>query len=192
MTSTVFQNLEKAYGEIPQQAAVHLLFSQQPAKTLTYAELIQRAAGYSQALTRANITPGEVVILILEHGEALIEAFFGTVLHGAIPSIMPFLTEKLAPDAYRASLSALFEITRPAAVITYPEFLDEVRQASSPPTILLCDQVSRLDSAGRRTSCCCSTHRARLACRKAWRCPTRQCSTSLNPMRMPSSSTRKM
>jgi fatty-acyl-CoA synthase len=146
MTSTVFQNLEKAYGEIPQQAAVHLLFSQQPAKTLTYAELIQRAAGYSQALTRANITPGEVVILILEHGEALIEAFFGTVLHGAIPSIMPFLTEKLAPDAYRASLSALFEITRPAAVITYPEFLDEVRQASSPPTILLCDQVSRLDS----------------------------------------------
>jgi fatty-acyl-CoA synthase len=149
MTSTVFQNLEKAYQEIPQQAAIHLLFSRQPVKTLTYAELIQGAAGFSKALARAGISPGEVVILILDHGEALIEAFLGAVLHGAIPSIMPFLTEKLAPDAYRASLSALFEITRPGAIITYPEFLEEVRQASrvsSPPTILLCNQVSRVAS----------------------------------------------
>lgn len=147
MTSTVFQNLEKAYREIPRQVAVHLLFSKQPAKTLTYEELIQGAAGFSQALAQAGVSPGRVVILILEHGEALIKAFFGAVLHGAIPSIMPFLTEKLAPDAYRASLSALFEITRPGAVITYPEFLDEVRQASqtaAPPAILLCDQVSKV------------------------------------------------
>jgi fatty-acyl-CoA synthase len=148
MTFTVFQNLESAYQEIPQQAAIHLLFSRQPAKTLTFAELIQGAAGFSQALVQAGVSPGQVVILILDHSQALIEAFLGAVLHGAIPSIMPFLTEKLAPDAYRDSLSALFEITRPAAVITYPEFLEEVRQAiptSSPPAILLCDQVSRME-----------------------------------------------
>ena len=149
MTLTVFQNLEKAYREIPRQVAVRLLFSKQPTKTLTYAELIQGAAGFSQALAQAGISPGEVVILILEHGEALVEAFFGAVLHGAIPSIMPFLTEKLAPDAYRAAFSALFEITRPGAVITYPEFLEEVRQASqiaAPPAILLCDRVAKVVS----------------------------------------------
>lgn len=147
MTSTVFENLEKAYLEYPGQAAIHLLFSRQPANELTYGELIQGAAGYSQALARAGIAPGEVVILILKHGEALIEAFFGAVLHGAIPSIMPFLTEKLAPDAYRSSLSALFEITKPGAVITYPEFLEEVHQASqvsAPPTILLSSQVDKV------------------------------------------------
>jgi fatty-acyl-CoA synthase len=147
MTSTVFQNLEKSYLDYPSQAAIHLLFSRQPAKTLNYKELIQGAAGYSQALVKAGVSPGKVVILILEHGEALIEAFFGAVLHGAIPSIMPFLTEKLAADAYRASLSALFEITKPGAVITYPEFLEEVRQASQispPPTILLSNQVGRV------------------------------------------------
>jgi fatty-acyl-CoA synthase len=146
MTSTVFENLKKAYLEYSGQVAIHLLFSRQPAKKLTYGELIQGAAGYSQALDDAGISPGEVVILILDHGEALIEAFFGAVLHGAIPSIMPFLTEKLAPDAYRSSLSALFEITRPGAVITYPEFLEEVRQASqdSPsPTILISSQVEK-------------------------------------------------
>jgi fatty-acyl-CoA synthase len=149
MTPTVFQNLEKAYRETPGQVAIHLLFSRQPAKTLTYAELMQGAAGFSQALAQAGIFPGEVVILILDHGEALIEAFLGAVLHGAIPSIMPFLTEKLAPDAYRASLSALFEITKPGAVITYPEFLEEVHRASqvsSPPAILVCDKVSRVSS----------------------------------------------
>jgi fatty-acyl-CoA synthase len=149
MTSTVFDNLEKAYLEYPGQAAIHLLFSHQSDNTLTYRELIRGAAGYSQALARAGISPGEVVILILNHGEALIEAFFGAVLHGAIPSIMPFLTEKLAPDAYRSSLSALFEITKPGAVITYPEFLEEVRQASqisAPPTILLSSQVDKATS----------------------------------------------
>lgn len=147
MTATVFQILEKAYREIPRQNAVHLLFSKQPTITLTYADLIQRAAGYSQALDRQGVTNGDVVILILEHGEELIEAFFGAVLHGAIPSIMPFLTEKLAPEAYQASLSALFEITRPAAVITSPKYLEEVRQAiqmATPPAILLCDQVSKV------------------------------------------------
>jgi fatty-acyl-CoA synthase len=147
MMSTVFKNLEKAYQEYPDQAATHMLFSREPAKTLTYRKLIQGAAGYSQALAKAGVSPGEVVILILDHGEALIEAFFGAVLHGAIPSIMPFLTEKLAPDAYQASLSALFEITRPGAVITYPEFLKEVRQASQispPPTILLSSQVGEV------------------------------------------------
>jgi fatty-acyl-CoA synthase len=147
MTATVFQILEKAYRETPRKNAVHLLFSQRPTKTLTYADLIQQAAGYSQALDRQGVTNGDVVILILEHGEALIEAFFGAVLHGAIPSIMPFLTEKLAPEAYQASLSALFEITRPAAVITSPKFIEEVRQASqmaTPPAILLCDQASKV------------------------------------------------
>lgn len=149
MTSTVFQNLKEAYLDSPNQAAIHLLFSREPTKTLTYKKLIQGAVGYSQALDKAGVSPGEVVILILEHGEALIEAFFGAVLHGAIPSIMPFLTEKLAPDSYRASLSALFEITEPGAVITYTEFLEEVRlvsQISPPPTILLSSQIGEVEN----------------------------------------------
>jgi fatty-acyl-CoA synthase len=49
------------------------------------------------------------VVLILQHGEDLIFSFFGAVLRGAIPSIMPFLTEKLSPERYRSDLSALIE-----------------------------------------------------------------------------------
>ena len=42
---------------------------------------------------------------------------------------MPFLTEKLSPDQYRNSLSALFEIARPAVTITFADFLSEVTRA---------------------------------------------------------------
>lgn len=96
---------------------------------MTYRDLICGAAGFAAALQSAGVQPGEVVILILPHSEALVFSFFGAVLHGAIPAIMPFLTEKLSPDSYRRSLKSLFEVTQPAAVVTYPEFLSEVKDA---------------------------------------------------------------
>ena len=55
--------------------------------------------------------------------------FGGAVLHGAIPSIMPFLTEKLLPERYRADLAALIAVTQPAAIVTYPEFENEIQPA---------------------------------------------------------------
>ncbi|MFQ5616501.1 MAG: AMP-binding protein [Anaerolineales bacterium] len=117
------------YTRTPDQVAVHLLFSRGDDRTITYRQLIEGAAGYAETLTRRGVVPGEVAILILDHGEDLFCAFFGAVLHGAIPSIMPFLTEKLSPEHYRKSLAALFEITAPAAVVTLPGFEEEVRGA---------------------------------------------------------------
>lgn len=113
----------------PDRPAVYLLFNRQPDQTITCEQLLRGANGFARALAEAGIKPGEVVILILQHGEALIYAFFGAILHGSIPSIMPFLTEKLSPEHYRRSLSALFKITAPTAVITYPEFEADVRLA---------------------------------------------------------------
>jgi fatty-acyl-CoA synthase len=70
-----------------------------------------------------------VVVLILQHGIDLVAAFYGADLQGAVPSIMPFLTEKLLPERYRADLASLVSITEPAAIITYAEFESEVRAA---------------------------------------------------------------
>jgi acyl-CoA synthetase (AMP-forming)/AMP-acid ligase II len=42
---------------------------------------------------------------------------------------MPFLTEKLSPERYRSSLKSLIQITKPAAIVTYPEFEQEVHKA---------------------------------------------------------------
>lgn len=129
---TVAQRLLDLYQQDPERLAVRLLYNRQPERSITYRQLILGSSGYVRVLANAGIQPGEVVILILQHSEALVYSFFGAILHGAIPSIMPFLTEKLSPDQYRRSLTALFEITAPAAVITYPEFLGEVQQAIQP------------------------------------------------------------
>ncbi len=127
--TTFTQQLRQLYEQAPDRISIRLLYRDQPEQVVTYRDLLLGAMGYAQAIKTAGIQPGEVVVLILQHGEALINAFFGAVLHGAIPAIMPFLTEKLSPDIYRRSLTALFEITAPAAVITYPEFSNEIRQA---------------------------------------------------------------
>jgi len=122
--------LKQLYLEAPDKVSVHLLFSRQSDQAITYRELLHGSARYAQALKQAEIRPGEVVILTLDHGEDLLTAFWGAILNGSIPSILPFLTEKLSPEVYRKSLAALFEITAPTAVITDPDFMGEVQKAS--------------------------------------------------------------
>ncbi len=142
---TIAWNLARSYQEAPDQTAINLLFSKQPDQQVTYRALIEGAAGFARALDDQGVLPGEVVVLILNHGTDLIEAFFGAILQGAIPSIMPFLTEKLSPEHYRASLKSLIEITSPAAVITFEDFLGEVQQvcleSDSVRTVLLGEAV---------------------------------------------------
>ena len=140
----VAQQLIDNYQKNPDQPALYLLFNRQEDQPITWTQLLSGASGYAQALAAAGVLPGEVVILILQHGESLIDAFFGAILHGSIPSIMPFLTEKLSPEQYRRSLSALFQITAPAAVITYPAFEAEVRQGIADSTIDGVNSVRKL------------------------------------------------
>jgi len=134
--TTLSENIVNSYLTTPEKPAITLIHNQNLEQTITYRDLFQGASAFMKALEEAGILPGEVVILILNHGENLIYSFFGAILHGAIPSIMPFLTEKLEPDHYRQSLTSLFEITKPAAIITYPEFIDEVHiTAQNTPSI---------------------------------------------------------
>ncbi len=127
---TVFaQVLQQSYLTRPEQVSIYLQHAGQPDLPITYRRLLDGANGYAQTYKERGIQPGEVVVLILQHGEDLIYSYFGAVLQGAIPSIMPFLTEKLSPERYREDLAHLVEITRPAAIVTYPEFEAEVRSA---------------------------------------------------------------
>ncbi|MEK6753217.1 MAG: AMP-binding protein [Chloroflexota bacterium] len=121
--------LQRSYQEVPDKTSIILQHAGQPDTSLTYRDLIHGANRFTLTYAREGIKPGEVIILILQHGEDLIYAFWGAILHGAIPSIMPFLTEKLAPEKYRADLTSLISITKPTAIVTYPEFEAEVRSA---------------------------------------------------------------
>ena len=126
---TIFPERLKLLLQSPEQVAVYLQFSGREDLPLTRKQFLRGASSYARTLEREGIRPGEVTVLILQHGEDLIYSFWGAILHGAIPSIMPFLTEKLSPERYRADLAALISVTKPAAIVTYPEFEPEVRAA---------------------------------------------------------------
>jgi len=91
----------------PESTAMHLQRAGLPDLRISNAELLLGAAAYAGLYDREGVAAGEVVILILQHGQELVHAFWGAILHGAIPSIMPFLTEKLSPAQYRSDLAAL-------------------------------------------------------------------------------------
>jgi acyl-CoA synthetase (AMP-forming)/AMP-acid ligase II len=127
--TTFTERLSTIYSRTPDQIAITLQFSGHDDLQITYERLLRGAGRYARTLEREGIQPGEVVVLILQHGEDLVYSFWGTILHGSIPSIMPFLTEKLSPERYKADLSVLISITKPSVIITYPEFEGEVRAA---------------------------------------------------------------
>jgi fatty-acyl-CoA synthase len=127
--TTFPERLKALHSRPSEQVAVYLQFSGRDDFPITYDQLLRGGVAYARVLEREGIQPGEVVVLILSHGEDLIYSFWGAVLHGAIPSIMPFLTEKLSPERYRVDLSSLISVTKPSAIVTYPEFESEVRMA---------------------------------------------------------------
>ena len=143
--TTLSERLQSLPARMPERIAVYLQHSGKLDLPITYRQLLLGANAYARTYSREEIRPGEVVILILQHGEDLIYSFWGAILHGAIPSIMPFLTEKLSPERYRADLSALISVTKPAAVVTYPEFEQDVREAlkerDSVRTVIVTDKL---------------------------------------------------
>lgn len=137
--------IQQNYLSQPGKTAIILQRAGREDEALSYADLTRGAFRYTRAYQQAAIAPGDVVVLILAHGADLIFAFWGAILGGQIPSIMPFLTEKLAPERYRADLAALVSVTQPAAMVTSPEFEADVRGAIGPGSsvraVLLTSQI---------------------------------------------------
>ncbi|HLA07990.1 MAG TPA: AMP-binding protein [Anaerolineales bacterium] len=145
--TTFPERIKALHSRDPNRIAITLQFSTGSDLSISLDQLLRGSGSYAESLSKAGIQPGEVVILILQHGEELVYAYWGSILHGAIPSIMPFLTEKLSPERYRADLSSLISVSKPSAIITYPEFASEVRSAlhegDSVREVILTDLVDK-------------------------------------------------
>lgn len=96
-------------------------------QALTYRTFFERAGQYARALEKAGIRRGDLVVLVLQHGGEVLYAFWGAMLLGAIPSIMPFLTPKLDPEHYYQSVRQLVALSEVRAVITYGEMMPALR-----------------------------------------------------------------
>ena len=141
-SSTLLNHLEKT----PDKVIIHLQKAGKDDIHISYKDLIDGSGNYAKALSSAGIEPGEVVVIILQHGLDLIYAYFGTILNGSIPSIMPFLTEKLLPEKYRKDLNSLIEITKPSGIIAFAEFKPEINYLKNHSTvkkILIAEEISQ-------------------------------------------------
>lgn len=88
---------------------------------LSAARLLAGAEDAAAKLAARGVGSGDLVILVLQHSLELVYAFWGSVLLGAVPSIFPFLTEKLDPELYRQRVKTLVEHSEAKAVVTYSE-----------------------------------------------------------------------
>ncbi len=142
-STVLLDYLEKS----PDKTILYLLKAGKEDVHLSYRDLLEGSKRYAEALNASGIKPGEVVIIILQHGLDLIFSYFGTILNGSIPSIMPFLTEKLLPEKYRKDLNSLIEITKPAGIIAFSEFMPELQHLEDTGTvkkILVAENISQL------------------------------------------------
>jgi len=89
---------------------------------VTASQFHQQASAYAQTLQHAGVGPEDLVVLVLKHSQVLLSAFWGALYLGAIPSIFPFLTEKLDPDLYMQRVQTLVANEGAKAVITFPDF----------------------------------------------------------------------
>jgi len=107
---------------------------------ITYGEFFRQAARYAHALDKAGIKPGDLVALILQHGEDVLYGFWGAMLLGAVPSVFPFLTEKLDRTRYFESIRALVGHESIPVAITYSDLQADLAEHLADKDITLIDK----------------------------------------------------
>jgi acyl-CoA synthetase (AMP-forming)/AMP-acid ligase II len=124
--TTLTEAVIRRAAETPEARSVIFLHDDGAEHIIRAAEFHARNLAYAGALRQLRVGPEDLVILVLKHSETLLSAFWGAMYLGAIASIFPFLTEKLDPDLYKERVKALVTQEQARAVITFPEFKDEI------------------------------------------------------------------
>lgn len=126
MNKNFAQTLYNLALNSPQKVAIVIAQADKEDTALDYQSLYQNACRYATFFTNLGIRKGDILLLLLDHSIDLVFIYWGAVLAGAIPSIQPYLTEKLQPDVFIKELEALIEFTKPKLIITYDRFNDEI------------------------------------------------------------------
>jgi len=124
------KNLAKTLLDIalnsPQKVAIVIAQAGKEDVAVTFQSLYENASRYATFYYENGIRKGDILLLLLDHGIDLVFIYWGAILAGAIPSIQPYLTEKLQPEVFVKELEALIEFTKPKLIITYDQFNDEI------------------------------------------------------------------
>jgi fatty-acyl-CoA synthase len=124
---TLLELAQRQYEERPDATAIVFIPADNtPTRTITTREFFDSAGRYAAALRNVEVAPRDLVILVMEHSEALLYAFWGAMMLGAIPSIFPFLSDKLDPTMYFERVKALVEHSGAKAIIASAQFAESL------------------------------------------------------------------
>src|SRR6188474_1476790 len=105
MGGTLPQRLIDLAAQAPERECLRLMYSDQPEIVLTRQRFVAGIRGAAHQLRAAGVGRGDLVVIIQRDLLTLVTTFFGASMLGAIPSILPFATEKLDPNRYRDSMA---------------------------------------------------------------------------------------
>src|SRR3989338_3365364 len=95
---------------------------------ISYKMLIENSAGYAHHYKCKGLKKCDSVIIILKHSPHLFYSFIGAMMIGAIPSILPFPSERQDINLHRDSMEKLSQRIGAKSIVTYKENLEEVNQ----------------------------------------------------------------
>ena len=129
----------------PDHPSVVLVSEDGSEETVTASQFLANAADYAAALRSAGIQPRDIVVLVMRQSKELLSALWGALYLGAIPSIFPFLSEKLDRTLYMEQVRVLVAHSGARAVIAFPEFKPDLAALLEgvPCRILATDEVRR-------------------------------------------------
>ncbi len=127
IAATVIDYLERNFRERGGSVFAYFIRDERT-EVITHADLLRRAAAYAEHYRKVGVHAGDSVIIILQHCPDLLYAFVGALLHGAVPSFMPFPSHKQDVELYWTSHRKLFERIGTRALVTYEENLPALRQ----------------------------------------------------------------
>lgn len=135
-------------ADSPERTALTLILPD-GTQTVSTRAFFEGAARYARALECAGVQPGDLVVLVLQHGPEVLYSFWGAMLLGAVPSIMPFLTPKLDPERYYDSVRQLVALSEVKAVIAYPDMEPTLRaHLEGIPTLGAILSIAELEPGG--------------------------------------------
>jgi acyl-CoA synthetase (AMP-forming)/AMP-acid ligase II/acyl carrier protein/lauroyl/myristoyl acyltransferase len=100
-----------------------------------------------------NVQPGDLVLLIFEHGYEVIAAFWGAIHLGAVPTVLPYFDTEPTPEVYHKPLSSLAEFAEAQAIVTLPRFAAAVEQWRDGRNCLVVSQPSASPHAVPSVAC---------------------------------------
>jgi fatty-acyl-CoA synthase len=154
----------------PQKVFVTMWIDDDDARTFTFGEFTHWANAQAAAFKDHGVRTGDTVILIMPQGVAVMAAFAGALLLGAVPAILAYPTFKVEPAKYRSGLAGVSANLSARLVVvdeSFPEeFLESVsledqskliRVASSPPA---CENSSVIHASCKSTDLAFIQHSA--------------------------------